>query len=419
MKARRLARVRRSASSVPSGSVLHVGLFGVLGSGNWGNDVSLEVVVDFLRRRFPEAKLSFMAMGPDRIGNTYQAPAVHLQWYEAHFDRSEPRADVLLKVLGRLLDPLRTWAWARKLDVVIVPGAGVLETTTPTRPWGLPFGLLALGVAARLAGTRLAYVGVGASRTRSVATGWVLARAGRLADYRSYRDQLSREAARSMGVDVSEDRVFTDLAFALAGAPAAGAKGTGGRVIGVGLMNYRGGGDDRHRADRLHATYVRAMNRLVETFLEEGWQVRLFTGDREDDAVVREVVAEARARRPGVPLVAEPVSSMAELMDVIASVDVVVASRYHNVLGALLLAVPTLSVSYADKNDVLMADMGMAEFCHPAAEPDHAVLVAQFRELVRRRGELSGMLAAASRERAELVVRQLDDLADFIKAATS
>jgi polysaccharide pyruvyl transferase WcaK-like protein len=397
-----------------------VGLFGVLGSGNWGNDVSLEVVVNFLRHRFPEAQLDFMAMGPDLIEETYDAPATPLQWYEAHVDMLAPVPDLLIKVLGRILDPLRTWAWVRGLDIVIVPGAGVLETTSPagTRPWGLPYGLLALGVAARLAGTRLAYVGVGANRTRSAATRWVLARAAQLADYRSYRDQLSREAVRSMGVDVSTDRVYTDLAFALAESPGAGKKNADGRVVGVGLMNYRGSGDDRHRADQLHATYVRAMKRLVDTFLEEGWQVRLFTGDREDEAVVRKVVAYAHARRPEAPLVAEQVSSMAELMDVIAAVDVVVASRYHNVLGALMLAVPTLSVSYAEKNDVLMADMGMAEFCHPAAALDHAGLAAQFRELVRRREELSATLVAANRERAELVIRQLDDLADYLKTVT-
>ena len=68
----------------------------------------------------------------------------------------------------------------------------------------------------------------------------------------------------------------------------------------------------------------------------------------------------------------------------VAGVDLVVASRFHNLLCALKVGVPTLSISYARKNDVLQASMGLGDFCHPAAEIDFDRLVAQFRELDRR-----------------------------------
>ena len=41
-------------------------------------------------------------------------------------------------------------------------------------------------------------------------------------------------------------------------------------------------------------------------------------------------------------------------MQQIAEVEVVVASRFHNVLLALLLGKPVVSIAYNQKNDALM-----------------------------------------------------------------
>ncbi len=48
-------------------------------------------------------------------------------------------------MLWRLLDPLRTLAWVRHSDVVIVAGLGVLEATVPLRPWGFPYSFVLVG----------------------------------------------------------------------------------------------------------------------------------------------------------------------------------------------------------------------------------------------------------------------------------
>ena len=412
-----MTRLPRRRRRRPPETNLTIGLFGVLGSGNWGNDGSLDVVVDLLRKRFPDARLGFMAMGPDRLSATYDVEAVHLQWYEAHMDRLSWLPGAVLKAFGKLMDPARTLSWVRRQDVVIVPGAGVLETTTPVRPWAMPYSLLLLGLSCRISRARLAYlcVGADANRDRDGLTYRVLGRAARLAHYRSYRDELSRDVVREMGVDVRADRVYPDLAFALDAPPM---REAGGRVVGVGVMNYRGAAGDRHRADELHAAYVVALKGVVRLLVDEGWAVRLFTGDAEDDEVLRLVQAAAssggpRGSRPSVS--AEVVGSLPELMDVVAGVDLVVASRFHNVLSALKVGIPTLSISYARKNDVLQASMGLGEFCHPAAEIDLDRLVAQFRDLDRRRDELVAVLAEANRENRRGVARQLDDFEAFLR----
>ena len=63
--------------------------------------------------------------------------------------------------------------------------------------------------------------------------------------------------------------------------------------------------------------------------------------------------------------VADAVTSLDVLMREMAKVGTVVAIRYHNVLCALMLGKPTVSLSYASKHDFLMADMGLPEFCLP------------------------------------------------------
>ena len=69
----------------------------------------------------------------------------------------------------------------------------------------------------------------------------------------------------------------------------------------------------------------------------------------------------------------------------IADTDVVVATRYHNVVCALKLGRPTLSIGYADKNDVLLAEMGLGEFCQHIEKLDVDLLTEQFQKLAAGR----------------------------------
>ncbi|MEV5298794.1 polysaccharide pyruvyl transferase family protein [Amycolatopsis methanolica] len=383
-----------------------IGFFGILGSGNLGNDGSLDAVLSHVRERYPDAELGFLAMGPEQLTARYGAPATHLQWYEPHAGDATGLRAAGLKVLGKLLDPFRTLAWVRNYDVVIVPGMGVLEATLPLRPWALPYSLFWLGATARLTGTRVALVSAGADVVRKRATRWVITRAARLAHYRSYRDEHSRQAMARMGVDVSADAVFPDLAFGLADPEPRSSTG----AVGVGVMAFHGGNDDRARADEINRAYLSTVKRFVRLLADEGRPIRLFTGDVADDDVPAEIIAAV----PGADITAEPLTSLQDLMRRMAEVDVVVATRYHNVLCALKTAKPTISLGYARKNDVLMSAMGLGEFCQSAREPDFDRLVAQFRELEDRREELTAVLKERNRVMSERLERQFAIMSESV-----
>ncbi|MFI6768063.1 polysaccharide pyruvyl transferase family protein [Streptomyces sp. NPDC050355] len=379
---------------------VRVGVFGLLGSGNLGNDGSLEAVLGYLRAEHPEAVVDALCGGPEVVATRYRIPATLLHWYRGEYRTASRAGAIAGKGLGKLVDAVRTAAWVRRHDVVIVPGMGVLEATLPLRPWGFPYALFLLCASGRLLRTRVALVGVGAAPIANRPTRALVRWSARLAAYRSYRDAQSRDAMREMGVDTARDEVYPDLAFALPTPRASTPSGPPGPVC-VGVMDFHGGNDDRARADEIHRRYLDGTTRFVRALVEDGRPVRLLTGD-ECDAPVAAAILDAVDS----PLVtAAEACSLADLMKETAAADTVVATRYHNLICALKVGTPTLALSYAAKSDALMDRMGLASYCHPAHEVDADRLLAQFRELEKNSAELRRTLT----ERNELAARRLKD----------
>jgi polysaccharide pyruvyl transferase WcaK-like protein len=362
-------------------------VFGLLGSGNVGNDGSLEAVLGHLRAEHPEAVVDALCGGPEVVTARYGIPATRLHWYRGEYRTASRAGAIAAKGLGKLVDAVRTAAWVRRHDVVIVPGMGVLETTLPLRPWGFPYSLFLLCATGRLLRTRVALVSVGAgvigNRPTRVLTRW----STRLAAYRSYRDAVSRDAMRAMGVDTARDEVYADLVFALPTPPAGESAGPPGLV-------WR---------------YLDGTTRFVRALVEDGRPVRLLTGDELDRPVVDAILDAVDS-----PLVtAAETASPADLMKEMAAADTVVATRYHNLICALKAGTPTLALSYSAKSDTLMAEMGLGAHCHPAREVDADRLLEQFRELERRSAQLRRTLS----ERNLVVARRVEDQFAALTAA--
>lgn len=387
-------------------SAARVGVFGLLGSGNLGNDGSLGAVLAYLRRDHPQAVVEALCGGPEAVTARFGIRATRLHWYRGEYRTASRAGAIAGKGLGKLVDVFRTAAWVRRQDVVIVPGMGVLEATLPLRPWGFPYSLFLLCASGRLLGTRVALVGVGAAPIGNRATRTLVRWSARLAAYRSYRDGPSREAMRAMGVDTARDEVCPDLAFSL---PTVRAPlGAPGQVC-VGVMDFHGGDDDRARAEEIHRRYLDGVIRFVRALVEEGRPVRLLTGDGCDAPVVAAILGAVDS-----PLVtaAEP-ASLDDLMRETSAAGTVVATRYHNLICALKTGTPTLALSYATKSEALMARMGLGAYCHPAREVDAERLLEQFRELEKRAPELRRTLA----ERNRVAVEQLESQFTALTAA--
>ena len=379
----------RSSADAP-----RVGLFGLLGSGNSGNDASAETVLAYLREAHPDAVVDALCGGPERVQARYGIDAAPLLWYERFEQRNTAVPAALLKVLGKGVDTVRIASWVRRHDAVIVPGAGALETTLPQNAWGFPYALFLLAASSRVFRTKLALVSVGADHINKRATRWLSNATARLVSYRSYRDAYSRDVMRQRGIDVSSDPVCADLAF---GVPTPPYEPGDPQLVGVGVMAYYGGNDDRKQAAQIHSRYLETMTRFTRWLVDNGYRVRLFGGDSKFDVEIAEKIrADLQRYRPDLEpsrVTVAAASTYRELIREVAPVGTVVAVRYHNVICALKLCKPTISVGYSRKFISLMADMGLAEFHQFASSLDADRLIEQFKELESQHTELQQRMA--------------------------
>jgi polysaccharide pyruvyl transferase WcaK-like protein len=397
-----------------------VGLFGLLGHGNIGNDGSLEAVLEYLRGEYPDARIDLLCSGPEQVMRRYGHPAIRLHWNKGESRTASGLRSVAMKGLGKAVDAVRTARWVRHHDAVIVPGMGVLEGTLPLRPWGFPYSLFLLTASGRLLGPKVALVSVGANTHGDKWVRRVFTAAARLAAYRSYRDLISRDAMRDSGLDVSGDAVYPDLVFALS-APAGNPPGDG--TVGLGVMAYHGTNEDRSQAGEVHDEYVAKLTRFARRLVDGGHRMRLFTGDDEDCQVADALTADLRSYRPDLGadwIVSDPITSLSELMRQMTLVDTVVATRYHNVLCALKMGKPTVSLGYSSKNDVLMEEFGLGEFCQNVRTFDGDLLMEQFSKLESRADQLAADMAQQSADNADRLGEQFTILSErlFGRAAS-
>lgn len=397
--------VRRSTAP------LRVGLFGILGAGNIGNDASLEAVLAYLEQRHPEAAVDAMTTDARRLTAMYGIEATPLAWTPEFRRRAARPIAVVLTLVGKLVETMRTACWVRRHDVVIVPGMGVLEASVPLRPWEAPYAFFVLCAAGRLFGTKVALVSVGADAINKRSTRWLSNAAARLACYRSYRDEGSRAAMRARGLDTARDHVFTDLVL---GRRTSYADDGDVRVAGIGVMAYHGDNDDdRSVGAELYEAYVDKVGLFVRWLLERGRTVRLFIGDSGDRTVVDRLRADALASLPGLDpamIVVEPISSFADLLRAMEPAGVVVATRYHNVMCALMLAKPVISLEYAPKNTELMETMGMSEYCLSVRSFEIDELIDRFTELEGSAGQLRARMIERRGIAAGLLDEQFTEL---------
>ncbi len=196
-----------------------IGLFGMFGTGNIGNDGSLEAMVRFLQRVAPDERLLCICGNPAAVEQAFGLEAVPI--YQRPRRPAAGRAGALQKALGRATVGLHAFRQLRRLKVLIVPGMGVLDDFSIS-PLGLgwPQDILCWWLLGRLMGVKVVLASVGAGPIRHPVSRWLMKTAARSAHYRSYRDRVSKDFMASIGLDVRSDPIHPDIAFRLP-APAA------------------------------------------------------------------------------------------------------------------------------------------------------------------------------------------------------
>lgn len=370
----------------------HIAFFGNFGSDNLGNEASLKAMLGFIRRERPDAQITCICYGVERARAEHHVTAIPMKlpfpkkWWFATINR------LLVGLPFRFLEIMRTLYLARRFDVFVVPGTGILDDFNE-RWQAMPYDLFRWSVSAKLYGRPFALVSIGAGPIHHPISRWLMTSAARMASYRTYRDAASQDYMRALGFP-AQDLVFPDLVFKLPEPEYAPVELRNGvpPTIGVGVMHYYGW--DRASASRaqIHETYITQVTQFVCWLLDHGYRVRLLMGALSDqlsfDDVLRRVATQ-RGEPAAAYVVAEPAHSLQELMCQIRETELIVATRFHNIVAALKVGRSAISVGYAEKNDALLAQVGLDAFCQPIEGLDVARLISEFQALFHEREQFS------------------------------
>ena len=379
-----------------------VALFGNFGSDNLGNEASLKAMLDFLRRERPEALLTCICYGFEKAEEEHRVATIPIKLPFPRSSWFKILNRLLLKMPFQLYDLLHTLITVRRFNLLIIPGTGILDDFSES--WkAMPYDLFKWSIAAKLSRRPFVFVSIGAGPIRHPISRWLFTSAARMASYRSYRDDASKRYMLALGVPDKSDPVFPDLVFALPVPKCAKKSSRDCRPssVGVGIMHYFGW--DRASENRLqvHEAYISGMTQFVCWLYEHGYRVRLLIGALSDQQSFENVlrrVASKFGQHAANAIVAEPAFSFHDLMRQMNDTDFVVATRFHNVVSALMVGRPVISIGYAAKNNILLADVGLDAFCQPAEQLDVALLITQFKQLIQERDRFVGKIHETTRQ---------------------
>jgi polysaccharide pyruvyl transferase WcaK-like protein len=409
--------------------------YGLFGRGNLGNECTLQAILYHTRRYFPDADLLCVCSGPDDTAVRHHIRTVPISTRDGR--GADPKAlrgagarpaSWLRRTFLRIPKELRDWVVTFKTlsgkDMFIVPGTGFLNDAV-SPPLGWPYDLFKWSLVAKLCRCKLVYVGVGAGPIYHPLSRWLITTALALADFRSYRDNSTMEYLKGIGFSRSADRVCPDLAFSLPPALLASAapEERARPVVGIGLMDFPARLTTDKPDPAIHRAYLEKLARFARWLLTHDYDVRVLIGDiAYDQAVLKQFRAllsdEMSADHAG-RVTETPVTSVEELLAQLASTDLVVATRFHNVVLSLILNKPVIAISFHHKSASLMKWMGLSAYTQDMSDLDLDRLIEQFRELEKNAEPLKASMRQRTEESRKLLDEQyrviFDDLGGAVR----
>jgi polysaccharide pyruvyl transferase WcaK-like protein len=397
-----------------------IAFFGHFGKGNFGNESTLQAILHHLRRFVPDAEVACICTGPEATAATHQIEAIPTA--EIFVKSWTPRNPLLRLVRIVCIGiPSEAYRWVkglmtlRRTDMLIIPGTGLLTDAWGLLGWG-PYNMLKWSLIAKVCRCKLLFVSVGAGPIYGALGRCFVKSALSLADFRSYRDNSTMQYLKGVGFQPNGDRVYPDLVFSLPEVviPHQDTKKTRRRsVVGLGVMAYAGKYSVPKPSNAIYLAYLENLVRLVEWLLANEYDVRLLIGDLWDVRATQEfrcLLKERLAVYDEERILDEAAVSVEHLVSQLAATDIVVATRFHNVVLALLNNKPVISISFHHKCHSLMSAMGLSEYCLDINDLKADTLIEKVCDLEKNAGKLRPLI----REKVAECRKALDEQYKFI-----
>jgi polysaccharide pyruvyl transferase WcaK-like protein len=393
--------------------------YGHFGSPNFGNEITLQTILYHLGLRLPEAEVVCICTEPEVLAATQKIETVPIS---RNFIKPWKQRTLLARLIRRVFigvpSELCRWLDAfmtlKRADVLIIPGTGLLTDAYGLLGWG-PYNLFKWSLMAKVCRCKLLFVSVGAGPLYGALGRFFVKSALSLADFRSYRDDASMNYLKGAGFPTNSDRIYPDLVFGLPDAmlPHDDNKRSRRTVVGLGLMTYAGKYSVASPSDAIYQKYLENLVAFVRWLLTHDYDIRLVLGEVGDRIASEEFKALLKislVQYDEKRITDEPALSAEQLLPQIAATDIVVATRFHNVLLALVLNKPVISISFHHKCASLMSEMGLSEYCHDINHMNAGKLIEQFQDMEKNAEKLKPVI----RQRVGQLREALDEQYNLI-----
>jgi polysaccharide pyruvyl transferase WcaK-like protein len=412
-----------SRSAISSAKHPRIAFFGIFGVQNLGNECTLQAILHNARERMPNADLYTISYRPEDTTARHKVNAVAISsQYSKENAPGEPVprtggiGRVFRVLFKRIPEEIRDWLRAihilRGTSAMVMTGTGML-TDYATSASGYPYDVFKWSLAARLAGCKVRFVGIGVGPIYSPLSRWFIKRALSFSDFRGFRDAFSRNRIKNYGFNSERDHVFPDLAFSLP-ADLFAPKSRRARqkpVVGLGIMDHR----DIHIAtleeqEAAYSAYLDKMCSFITWLIQNGFAVRILQGDARYDVHARRDLRE-RLEAKGIRydeagIIDEGCDSVDELLPQLADADFIVSPRFHNLLLGLMFDIPVLSISYDPKSDSLVDGFGLSNYRQTLSELDVPKLIQQFKLLTSNADQIRPNIRKVSSENRSLLDKE-------------
>jgi polysaccharide pyruvyl transferase WcaK-like protein len=370
---------------------MRIGLLDHMGYGNLGDAATQEALIANIRSRVPDAEIVGFSLNPHDTQErhnivsysiTHWHPGLRVDESIAAPQESKPRFQLkstLKKIpvisplirrmlnLGREIAHLaRTFTLVRNLDTLIIAGGGQLGDLW-RGPWSHPYNVFKFCLLTTLARRRLIFLNVGAGPLKHPLSKVLAKYSIQMANYVSFRDMQSQALIEQIGVK-RKTHVYPDSAYALDISKHESVGDLRARpVVGINPIGFC---DPRIWPRQDLAVYVQYLDKLaefVQWLLREDYDVRIYSAEASVDAYAIEDLKDrfltsfspAQIEK----ICMQPSETVEDLLNEMASFDLVVTSKFHGVIFAHLLGKPVVALSYHHKIDDLMHAVGHPQHC--------------------------------------------------------
>ena len=405
--------------TTPSSHSLHmrrrVALFGPYVSRNLGDTATQMAVIQNLLDRRPE--LNILGISPEP-GDTLQSLGI------ATFPMSGlgPSAGNLLPFKEacpatwttgqrRPYSPVvicRIARFVRTLDLLIVSGGGQLDDFWGG-PWGHPWSMLLWTALAKSFGVPVVYLAVGLDGLNAKLSQRFSLLALRMATRRLFRDAYSYDQLRALGL-VKPSSVCPDLAFSLTIDPPKRQDPTLPPPQRFAVISPISRKTWSHRETDIHVRYMDALSEVGRELALRGCALRIVCSQTEMDIDDAQVLAN-QIRSVGVSDVkVEDAPKVVDFIQLVRGAELVVASRLHAVILALVAGCPVLGLAHLPKVKAVMYAIGLGGYCLPLQQ----IEIAPLRELARQALECNQELRKHVKKETALFRARLGRIFDEI-----